>query len=122
MFTQTISILRKNSHNQCSVQFTPSVEKETIYNENDSPGPSTNDTEPQLPEEDLEESNPADAGHLDLEGGESHRQSARRDAVEPVPVSPRRKVRPVVKLGYDRLGQPTSRPLNFSLQRDGKKR
>ncbi len=98
----------KTATNQ-EFQFTPSVEKEATYSENDLPGPSANDTVPLLPEEVLEESNPAEAGDPDLEG----RESARRDAEEPVPARPKREVRPVVKLNYDRLGQPTSRPLTL---------
>ncbi len=100
----------KNSHKPRAVSVYAFCGKEATYSENDLPGPSANDTVPLLPEEVLEESNPAEAGDPDLEGGESHRESARRDAEELVPARPKREVRPVVKLNYDRLGQPTSRP------------
>ncbi len=83
--------VEKQPQTKSGVQFTPSVEKEATYSENDLPGPSANDTVPLLPEEVLEESNPAEAGDPDLEGGESHRESARRDAEELVPARPKEK-------------------------------
>ncbi len=93
------------------VQFRPSGEKEDTYSDNHLNGTSVTDTVPLLLEEVLEESYPVEAGDSDLEGGDSHRECAQMDTVEPAPVRPKREVRPVVKLSYDKLGQPTSHPL-----------
>ncbi len=93
------------------VQFMPSVEKEDTYIDNHLTRTSVKDTEPFLLEEILEELHPVEAGDSDLEGGDGLRECAQRDAVEPVPVRSKREVRPVVKLSFDQLGQPTSHPL-----------
>ncbi len=68
------------------VQFRPSGEKEDTYSDNHLNGTSVTDTVPLLLEEVLEESYPVEAGDSDLEGGDSHRECAQRDTVEPVPV------------------------------------
>jgi len=52
-------------------------------------------------------------GDPSLEGGELERITSTEKVVETVNSRPKREIRPVVKLSYDYLGQPTNRPLTL---------
>ncbi|KAA0724940.1 Retrovirus-related Pol polyprotein from transposon 412 [Triplophysa tibetana] len=89
------------------------AEEEAVREVINSPSTPGNETIPLSAEEDLEESNPAEAGGLEQEGGETRNETPPKDVVEHVPLRPRREIRPVIKLSYDRLGQSSSRPLTL---------
>ncbi|KAI7797198.1 hypothetical protein IRJ41_020208, partial [Triplophysa rosa] len=105
--------VEKQPQLEYSDQSLPAVEEEAVYDVINSPSTPVNETVPPITEEALEEPNPAEAGDLKLEGGETGTEKHPRDVVEPGPVRPRRAIRPATKLSYDRLGESSSRPLTL---------